>query len=368
MTPVHTLRTAGSLLLLAGLASGWWDTWPYLEHQDLLDRSIDIAMARYPDMAAEVDGYRDELLSGTHDEDYDEDAVNGPYCDYSGYCVAVPGAYWPTATRPLDAIEWVHDSLNPNNWDAAVLDYGPDRAAAYYRLGHILHNLQDLFVPAHAHISPHGSGTGGLVENHSWPLYVDNFEQWCEVTATELGRAEAARIPEASLDTLMVRAAVFAVTDAESAGFLVSQYHAPPDAPGEWGRYRPYPSGGYPCGNDRIDNDLANGWSLWLVPACCEHAAGAIRAFWLECNPTGVAAPAPRPAPAAFRLRSPARPGAVLFESAAPVRTRFIGVDGRVRAVASGTVVRCPALPAGTWCVRVETGRETFCRQLVVTR
>lgn len=55
-------------------------------------------------MAAEIDAWRDQMLSGIHDEDFDEDETNGSYSDYSGYCVAVPGAWWSTAHRHLNAI------------------------------------------------------------------------------------------------------------------------------------------------------------------------------------------------------------------------------------------------------------------------
>ncbi|MEO0082278.1 MAG: hypothetical protein ABIL25_08310 [candidate division WOR-3 bacterium] len=355
------------LLLSTGITLGWWDTWPYLEHQDMLGRSIEICAVRYPEMASEIQAFRDEMLSGTHDEDYDEDEVNGSYCDYSGYCVAVPGAWWPTARRHLNAIQWVHDTQNPNNWAAAVAAYNFNRADAYYMLGHIIHNLQDLFVPAHAHISPHGAGTSGLVENHSWPLYFDNFEQYCEVTSNELNRARPDRIPEAMLDTLMVRAAAFAATDVESVGFKPSQYYAPPDAPGGWGRYRPYPSGGYPCGNDRISNSLANSWSLWIVPACCEYAAAAIRTFWLECRGVGQTdAPLARILPTS--PRSPVRTGSVLVESSRPVVVRFFSPDGRLGASVSGTSIRCPELAPGPWFVRVLLGTDSATFALSVIR
>ncbi len=355
------------LLTLAGPAFGWWDTWPYLEHQDLLDRTIDICAERYPDLAAEVDARRDDMLSGTHDEDIDEDQTNGSYCDYSGYCPTLPSAWWPTARRRLNAIQWVHDPLNPNHWAAAVATYQSSKSDAYYMLGHVLHNLQDLFVAAHASIAPHGSGTSGLVENHSWPLYVDNFEQYCEVTDNELDRARADRIPEAGLDSLMVRAAVFSTTNADSVGFRPTDYYAPPDTAGGWGRYRPYPSGGYPCGNDRIDNSLANSWSLWVVPACCEVTAAAIRAFWLECQGVGSAERRGTEL-GRLALTSPCRPGLALASSATPLTAAFISPDGRVAASAAGTTLRCPDLAPGVWLVRITSGTRAAVRPLVVTR
>ena len=350
-------------------AFAWWDFSPYIEHQDLLSRSIDIAAERYPDMAAEIAAFRDELLSGTHDEDYDEDETNGSYSDYSGYCAAVPGAWWPTATRQLNAIQWVNDGLNPDNWAAAVGTYPSSKSDAYYKLGHVLHNLQDLFVPAHAHISPHGSGTSGLVENHSWPVYLDNFELWCEVTDNELSRAQPGRIPEAGLDTLMVAAATFSSTDNESAAFYPDRYYAPPDAPGAWGRYRPYPSGGYPCGNDRIDNDLANSWSLYIVPRCCEVTAAALRALFVACAAVEEPSAMPSPAPK-LRLSSPVSAGSPIRVTGldAPATLTLLDVAGR--AVARLTIishsVSCPSVPAGTYACRITTGSTTCTQPIVV--
>ena len=364
-----------TLLVIAAAAGplfAWWDFSPYTEHQDLMSRSIDIVAERYPDMAAEVTAYRDELLSGTHDEDFDSDETNGSYTDYSGYCAAVPGAWWPTATRPLNAIQWVNDNQNPNCWDAAVAAYGPDRSDAYYKLGHVLHNLQDLFVPAHAHISPHGSGTSGLVENHSWPLYFDNFEQWDEVTDNELNLAQASRIPEAELDTLMVAAATFSSTDNDSAAFYPSQYYAPPDAPGEWGRYRPYPSGGYPCGNDQIDNDLANAWSLYIVPRCCEVAAAGLRAFYVACNPKAIEEPSALPPPVPkLRLNSPVCPGSPIHVTGlnAPATIALLDVSGRAvarLAIAPSQPALCPALPSGVYACRITSGSKTFTQPITV--
>lgn len=276
------------LLLLPCLALGWWDFWPYTEHQDLTDKSVDIAIERWPGMADELERYRGELRQGSHDEDFGQDTLYGSSADYSAYSIHLPGAWWPTARLPLNALQWVRAPENPFSWDRALAQYPSDPAAAWLAVGHVLHNLQDLFVPAHAFVAPHGPGTGGLVRNHSWPLYFDNFEQWCEVSANELGRARPERVPTglAAVESLLVRAARFAATDQDSLDYYPSLFHAPPDSVGGWGRYRPYPSGSYPCGEDRIDNNLANAWSLFIVPACVEHGAGLIRHFH-ELNQVG---------------------------------------------------------------------------------
>ena len=279
-------------LLLPALAFGWWTWGPYPEHEDLTDKAVDIAIARWPEVAAELNQYRDQIVQGSHDEDFGEDTLYGASTDYSGYSPQMPDAWWPTAQLPLNALQWTRAWQNPYSWDVALSLYGTNPAEAYLALGHVAHNLEDLFVPAHSFIAPHGSGTSGLVENHSWPLYFDNFEQYDEVTENELGRADPNRIPEDVLEpeSLMRRAAVFATTDQDSLRYYSNQYYAAPDAAGDWGKYRPYPYEGYPCGQDNIDNSLANAWSLFIVPRCVESNAGLLRLFFVL-NHTGIEQP-----------------------------------------------------------------------------
>jgi hypothetical protein len=278
-----------SALFLPVLAFAWWTWGPYPEHEDLTSKAVDIAIVRWPEMTTELNQYRDRIVQGSHDEDFGEDTLYGASTDYSGYNPQVPEAWWPTAQLPLNALQWTRAWQNPYSWDAALSLYGTNLGAAYLALGHVAHNLEDLYVPAHSFIAPHGSGTSGLVENHSWPLYFDNFEQYDEVTENELGRADPNRIPEdiTAPETLMTRAAVFATTDQESLGYYPNQYYAAPDYAGDWGKYRPYPYEGYPCGEDRIDNGLANAWSLFIVPRCVEGNAALLRLFFVL-NHTGI--------------------------------------------------------------------------------
>ncbi len=271
-------------ILTPEILFGWWEIWPYNDHQAITSKAIDIAAERWPEMAEEINNYRDEMKQGSHDEDFGSDTLYGNSSDYSAYNPLVPQAYWPIARLHLNALEWIRAWQNPYSWDVAISLYNSNRSAAYLALGHILHNLQDLFVPAHSFVAPHGLGTGGLVYNHSWPLYFDNFEQYCEVTANELNRADPNRIPEvfSAPESLMKQAAIFATQDQESLSYYPNQYYAAPDSAGDWGKYRPYPYRGYPCGIDNVNNDIANAWSLFLVPRCVEYTAAMIRFFYLQ--------------------------------------------------------------------------------------
>lgn len=272
------------MIVFTGILFAWWDTWPYAEHQSITSKAIDIAAQRWPEMAAEINSFRDQLKQGSHDEDFGSDTLYGNSSDYSAYNPSVPTAYWVTAQLHLNGLQWIRAWQNPYSWDVALALYGTNQSAAYLALGHVLHNLEDLFIPAHSFLGPHGPGTSGLVYNHSWPLYFDNFEQYCEVTSNELNRSDPNRIPEyiQSAESLMVQAAIFSSSDQESLIYFPSQYYAQPDSAGDWGKYRPYPYQGYPCGNDNIDNDLANNWSLFLVPRCVEYSASMIRFFYVQ--------------------------------------------------------------------------------------
>lgn len=274
------------IFLLPNIALSWWEFWPYNDHQAITSKAIDITAQRWPEMANEIINYRDQMKQGSHDEDYGSDTLYGNSSDYSAYSPLIADAYLPIAQLHLNALEWIRAWQNPYSWDVALALYGSNQSAAYLALGHVLHNLQDLFVPAHSFLGPHGLGTGGLVYNHSWPLYFDNFEQYCEVTANELNRADPNLIPEgiSSPESLMVEAAILATTDQESLTYYPNQYYAPPDSAGDWGKYRPYPFQGYPCGIDNITNDIANAWSLFLVPKCVEYTAGMIRLFYCQFN------------------------------------------------------------------------------------
>jgi hypothetical protein len=268
--------------VLVSSLHAWWTTGPYTEHEDLTARAIDIAEQRWPGMAAELEANRDQIVQGSHDEDFGSDTLYGNASDYSAYSPTVPDAWWPTAQLHLNVLQWNRAGQNPWSWNVALSLHGTDMPLAWLALGHVIHNLEDLYVPAHPFFGPHGLGTSGLVENHSWPLFFDNFEQYSEVTADELSRADVNRIPVdvPTPESLMILAARFSTSDQESLGFFPSRYYAPPESAGDWGRYRPFPYEDHPSGKDEVDNDVANAWSRFLVPRCVEQVAGLIRLFY----------------------------------------------------------------------------------------
>jgi len=87
-------------------------------------------------------------------------AVTGSDFGYAGIEVAPPkGGYY------ADALEWARNGAGTGdllNWAGALRAYGysrDSRREAYYRLGHVLHLLQDMSEPDHVFCYPHPGST-----------------------------------------------------------------------------------------------------------------------------------------------------------------------------------------------------------------
>jgi alpha-tubulin suppressor-like RCC1 family protein len=79
---------------------------------------------------------------------------------------------------------WVHNSVKQSGktyggdhtWEAAVNSYkAGDISTAFYHLGHVVHLIQDLTVPAHARDDGHAVGTIDYDNIWTWPV---EYEDW----------------------------------------------------------------------------------------------------------------------------------------------------------------------------------------------
>jgi hypothetical protein len=90
------------------------------------------------------------------------------------------GYQWPQAQGT--PIEWANSSNNTFTWSNAVALYGRgQRAEAYECLGHILHLLADLSVPAHVKVVNHGAvptktNSGQLWDPDLLSITIDEYE------------------------------------------------------------------------------------------------------------------------------------------------------------------------------------------------
>ena len=90
------------------------------------------------------------------------------------------GFRWPGAA--VTTIEWANATANTFTWDNAVLLYRKgSHAEAYECLGHLLHLLMDLSIPAHVTVVDHGMHLSS--KKSGWPydpdlavLVVDEYE------------------------------------------------------------------------------------------------------------------------------------------------------------------------------------------------
>lgn len=166
----------------------------------------------------------------------------------------VHGYHWPGTN--LTTIEWAEYEGNNFSWENAVYLYNTGhKEKAYECLGHVLHLLADLSVPAHVNVVNHGISissdhAGTFYDPDILNLVVDEYEMalsgGISIPAiydfipdilnefrNSLNLADADSIPE--LDTPEEYFNNLAVLTYNNS--IVRQYYSPPDSEGEWGNY-----------------------------------------------------------------------------------------------------------------------------------
>ncbi len=109
-----------------------------------------------------------------------EDTLSGWFRGYSHGYDPVTGFKWPGAVATT--IEWANSSLNSLSWDKAITLYkAGSKAEAYECLGHLLHLLEDMSIPAHIKVINHGISinklkSGTIVDPDLLTLIVDEYE------------------------------------------------------------------------------------------------------------------------------------------------------------------------------------------------
>ncbi len=187
-------------------------------HVELVERSFDLAIeAGFSDTSGiKLDEILARLKAGAFSEDYENipgilgehfpDPWNDvPVYDFyglypittipfgsiadtlSGWYRGLPHGYdpvkgyiWPGAN--ITTIEWADSAINIFTWDHAVELYiTGKKAEAYECLGHILHLLEDLSVPAHVKVINHRISidklkSGTVIDPDLLNLIVDEYE------------------------------------------------------------------------------------------------------------------------------------------------------------------------------------------------
>lgn len=143
-------------------------------HRWLTRQAAELLVARYPGRYDELLVYLDDVAAGAeHEDDYFLDGDTDPttlrvqrhfFRPTDGAGLAMDGRQFPSS------FEWAVIGSEQNEWDwgDGLRAYGAgDKQAAYFALGHVVHLVQDLTVPAHVHLDVHGPPAG------------DDYEGWC---------------------------------------------------------------------------------------------------------------------------------------------------------------------------------------------
>lgn len=165
----------------------------------------------------------------------------------------VQGFRWPGAGETT--LQWANSLNNTFHWGNAIQLYRQgDKAVAYQCLGHVLHLLMDLSVPAHVKVVDHG--TTNVRRNSGTPLNPDLADVIVDEYETALGgglvvlgytvipnlltqfrealdSAEASYIPTfQSWTDYLIQLATYTYGRPR-----VNEFYTPPSAEGQFGRY-----------------------------------------------------------------------------------------------------------------------------------
>jgi hypothetical protein len=434
----------------------------YPNHVEIVDRALELAgSAGFSDPSLSLDEIRARLACGVYDEDfalmpgtvgehYPSPWTKGPDFSFGGllpvtkipYGVLtdpwsgwyrglshgfdpVTGYTWPGAMA--STVDWANSPANTFSWNNALLLYAKgQRAEAYECLGHVLHLLMDLSVPAHVMVVNHGAVYTKRNSGYPWDpdvvsITLDEYETAINgglesnlvqvipdlhgFLVNALARAESARIPRNDSCAGYLRSLALLTRGNP----FVTTYYGSPAAQGMFGYYRNEAGGPANTGQlgsiagpgligDRYTQvaiySTASGASGTvvphqvleaicdsLVPRAAEFSAGLLLLF-RRAVLTGIT-PAGTPPPAFHLMQNypnPFNPGSdIRFEIAAAGHVRLSVFDllGHEVALlldedrsAGAFSVRFDAgkLPAGAYFYRLASGGRTETRRMLLIR
>jgi len=262
----------------------------YPSHVEIVDRALQLAIdAGFNEPGLTADEVRARLECGAYEEDYESiPGIIGEYYPnpwtkgpdfpfngvlpfskipygvltdpWSGWYRGLAHGYdpltgfkWPGALGTT--VEWANSSANAFSWDKARALYDSGhRAEAYECLGHVLHLLMDLSVPAHVKVVNHGAVYTKKASGYVWDpdlvsITVDEYEMALSgglqsslltlipdmhgIFKTALAGAGTTGIPQYdSMSAYLTGMALVAARNAD-----VNAWYQAPDAQGNFGRY-----------------------------------------------------------------------------------------------------------------------------------
>lgn len=146
---------------------------PSHTHRWIARKAVEHLVALYPGQYDELLAYVDQVAAGAeHEDDLILDGDTDPttarvmrhfYRATDGLGLSYGGTDFPSS------YVWGVVGSEQNEWDygdALAAYQRGDKEAAYFIIGHIVHLVSDLTVPAHSHLDAHGPPTGDDYEGY----------------------------------------------------------------------------------------------------------------------------------------------------------------------------------------------------------
>lgn len=156
---------------------------PRFTHRWITRQAARLLVESYPGRYDELLTYVDAVAAGAQHEDDpildgDDDPTTMRVMRHFFHGADEHGLIYGDQQFP-SSYDWAHDTTGQNawSWQAGLDAYAAgDREHAYFVLGHMVHLIQDLTVPAHSHLDAHGPPQGDDFESYCTSQMISEFE------------------------------------------------------------------------------------------------------------------------------------------------------------------------------------------------
>ena len=142
-------------------------------HPWIAEQAVDVLTARYPGQYDEAREFISAIKQGARHEDDiyadgDGDASTLRVMRHFFHAKSTLGLEFAGSRFP-NSFDWSMTQNDLNEWDfedGRLAYQNHDRESSYYILGHVMHLIADLTVPAHTHLDEHGPFSGDDYEGY----------------------------------------------------------------------------------------------------------------------------------------------------------------------------------------------------------
>lgn len=167
---VFVMVLFASSVLTPGIASAYDASGT---HPWIAEKAVEVLVNQYPGQYDEAQKYLEEIRLGVRHEDDiyadgDGDATTLRVMRHFFHPKSLLGLEFSGARFP-NSYEWSMTQNELNEWDIEdgrlAFEVG-DKESAFFILGHVMHLIADLTVPAHTHLDEHGPFSGDDYEGY----------------------------------------------------------------------------------------------------------------------------------------------------------------------------------------------------------